>query len=399
MNAPQKFLVVMLIIFSLPYLFWRLGRTEHFAQLVVVQIITGIMLGPGVMGAWFPDAYRAVFDAPTITSVNAIAQWAVMVFIWIAGLELDLKQAWAHRREGIVTAGLALGVPLASGAVVAALLLQTVGWIGVGAMRWQFIAGIGMACAVTALPVLILILDKVRILRTPIGQRILRYASLDDIAIWGVLALILMDWRRTALQIGFLLAFALASAALRRLMPRLGERDRWYAGLIWLVACGLGADASGLHYMVGAFIAGATLDLRWFDTAQVDRTRHDVLLFLMPVFFLSMGLRTNWQAGGYAVVLAAAALLLASVGGKLLGTAIAGRLLRWGPGDAWLIGWLLQTKALVMIGFASVLLDKSIITGDAFTALLLMAVASTMLTPPMIAPRLARLPQAAPEAG
>jgi Kef-type K+ transport system membrane component KefB len=112
-----------------------------------------------------------------------------------------------------------------------------------------------------------------------------------------------------------------------------------------------------------------------------------------------MGLRTNGQAGGSAVVLAAAALLLASVGGKLLGTAIAGRLLRWGAGEAWLIGWLLQTKALLMIGLASVLLDKSIITGDTSTALLLMAVASTMLTLPMVAPRFARLPQAAPEAG
>ncbi len=132
---------------------------------------------------------------------------------------------------------------------MAALLLRTDGGIGGGAMRWQFIAGIGMACAVTALPVLILILDKIRILRTPIGQRILRYAGLDDIAICGVLALILMDWRRTALQIGFLLAFALASTALRRLLPRLDERYRWYAGPIWLVACGLGADASGLPTM------------------------------------------------------------------------------------------------------------------------------------------------------
>ena len=61
---------------------------------------------------------------------------------------------------------------------------------------WQFVLGVGMACAVTALPILILLMEKLEILRQPIGQRILRYASVDDIAIWGVLALILMDWTR-----------------------------------------------------------------------------------------------------------------------------------------------------------------------------------------------------------
>jgi hypothetical protein len=65
---------------------------------------------------------------------------------------------------------------------------------------WQFVLGIGMACAVTALPILILLMEKLAILRQPLGQRILRYASLDDIAIWGVLALILMDWTRVGKQ-------------------------------------------------------------------------------------------------------------------------------------------------------------------------------------------------------
>ena len=70
------------------------------------------------------------------------------------------------------------------------------GWIGPRAHTWQFIVGVGMACAVTALPILVLFLEKLGVLRTPLGQRILRYASMDDVAIWGVLALILMDWNR-----------------------------------------------------------------------------------------------------------------------------------------------------------------------------------------------------------
>ncbi|WP_208507341.1 cation:proton antiporter [Variovorax paradoxus] len=391
MTTSEIFLVAMLIIFSVPYLVWRLGRTEYFAPLVVVQIITGIVLGPGVLGAVFPDYYKFVFNGPVVQSLNAVAQWAVMMFVWIAGIELDLRKAWEHRRESGVTAGLALGVPLAFGALAALALLPYPGWMGARGTSWQFVLGIGMSCAVTALPILILLMEKLQILRQPIGQRILRYASLDDIAIWGVLALILMDWERVGRQAGFLAVFAVASILFRRLMVRVPERDRWYAGLIWLAACGLGADWSGLHYMVGAFIAGAVMDAEWFDQQQMDWLRHNVLLVVMPVFFLSTGLRTNWQVGGTEVFLVAAVLLVASVAGKLIGLRLAGRLLRWQPGEASLIGWLLQTKALIMIIFANVLLDKAIITNETFTALLIMAVASTMLTVPVVSPKLQRM--------
>ena len=391
MNTTEVFLIAMLIIFTVPYLIWRLGRTEYFAPLVVVQIITGILLGPGILGAVFPDYYKFVFNAPVIQSLNGIAWWAVMVFVWIAGIELDLHKAWEHRVESGVTAGLALGVPLAFGSAAAVGMLMFPGWVGAKAQTWQFVMGIGMSCAVTALPILILLMEKLAILRQPIGQRILRYASVDDIAIWGVLALILMDWERVGRQGGFLLAFALAAYGFRQLMTRIPERDRWYAGLIWLAACGFGADWSGLHFMVGAFLAGASTDSDWFDQKQMDALRGHVLLVVMPVFFLSTGLRTNWQVGGAAVFIAAAVLLVASVAGKLIGTHIAGKVLKWQPGEGSLVGWLLQTKALIMIIFANVLLDKQIITNETFTALLLMAVASTMLTVPVVSPMLLRM--------
>ena len=391
MSTSEIFLVAMLIIFTVPYLVWRLGRTEYVAPLVVVQIVTGIVLGPGVLGKAFPEYYKFVFSVPVIQSLNAIAQWAVMLFVWIAGIELDLRKAWRHRAESGVTAGLALGVPLLFGSLAAIGMLAFPGWVGPKAVTWQFVLGIGMACAVTALPILILFMEKLEILRQPIGQRILRYASVDDIAIWGVLALILMDWERVGKQAAFLATFAVASALFRWLMVRIPASDRWYAGLVWLAACGLGADWSGLHYMVGAFVAGAVMDADWFDQKQMDWLRHQVLLVLMPVFFLSTGLRTNWQLGGGAVFVAAAALLVASVVGKLIGTWLAGRLLRWQPGEGSLIGWLLQTKALIMIIFANVLLDKAIISSEAFTALLLMAVGSTMLTVPVVTPKLARM--------
>lgn len=391
MSTTEIFLIAMTLIFSIPYLIWRVCKTDYYAPLVVVQIITGILLGPGVLGSAFPDYYTLIFTPQVIQSLNGIAWWAVMLFVWIAGIELDLRQAWKYREESVVTAGLALGTPLLFGSIAAAALLTHEGWIGPQGLTWQFIVGVGMACAVTALPVLVLLMDKLAILRQPIGQRILRYASLDDIAIWGVLALILMDWERVGEQAGFLVSFAIASYLFRKLMLWLQERDRWYVGLIWLTICSFGADWSGLDFMVGAFLAGAVMDSHWFDQKQMDMLRHHVLIIIMPVFFLSAGLRTNWAVGGVAVFIAAGVLLLASVSGKLIGTHVAGKILKWQPGEASIIGWLLQTKALIMIIFANVLLDKQIITSETFTALLLMAVASTMLTVPVASPKLARM--------
>ncbi len=391
MNLTEIYLIALTIIFAVPWLVWRVLRTDYWAPLVVVQIVGGILLGPGVLGAAFPEYYAFVFKPDVIIALNGVAWWAVMLFVFVAGIELDLSQAWKHRGETGLTASLALGMPVLTGTAAAALILQFPGWRGPDGAYWQALLGIGMACAVTALPILVLLMEKLGILREQLGQRILRYASLDDIAIWGVLALILLDWERIERQGIFLAGFAAAAFLIRKMMARLSGNDRWAVGLIWLALCGLAGDWSGLHYMVGAFLAGVVLDAKWFGHEAMDRFRNIVLLTIMPVFFLSTGLRTQWEGGGLAVFGVAALLLAAAVGGKIIGVQIAGKLLGWSRTEARLIGWLLQTKALIMIIFANILLDKGIITPTTFTALLLMAVGSTMLTKPFATPLIAKL--------
>jgi Kef-type K+ transport system membrane component KefB len=391
MSTTETFLIAMAIIFTVPYLIWRVFRTDYYAPLVVVQIMTGILLGPGILGAVYPNYYDFVFNPDVLQSIAGIAWWAVMVLVFIAGVELDLKQTWQYKRESGITAGLALGVPLAFGCVAGLGMLTFDGWLGPQGLRWQFVLSVGMACAVTAMPVLIMLMEKLEILRQPIGQRILRYASLDDIAIWSVLAMILLDWDRVGRQGIFLLGFGAAAYLYRRLMINIPEHDRWYVGLIWLAICGFAGDWAGLHYMVGAFLAGAVSDSDWFRLEDMDKLRQFVLLVMMPVFFLSTGLRTDWEVGGAAVFAAAAILLLASISGKLAGLHLAARILKWPEGEASIVGWLLQTKALIMIVFANVLLDEQIISNATFTALLLMAIASTMLTVPVVTPKLTRM--------
>jgi Kef-type K+ transport system membrane component KefB len=393
MNTTELFLVAMVIILTVPFLIWRLGRTEHFAPLVVVQIVTGVILGPGAFGHVFPDLYNTVFTPAVITALNGVAWWAVSLFVFLAGIELDLKKFLENKKETITTAGLALGMPLVICSLAGVFLLQFPGWMGDRAAPWQFVLGIGMASAVTALPILILFMQKLDILRKPLGQRILRYASLDDIAIWGVLALILMDWQRVTNQIIFLVLFVGVAWQLRRLLPKLMASDRIYVSLIWLCLVALGADWCGLHFMVGAFIAGAVIDKHLFQEQFLDPMRDNVLLLIMPVFFLSTGLRTNWQMGGEVVVAVALLMFVAQFVSKYTGIWIAGKILNWQPGEVKLIAWLLQTKALIEIIFVNVLLDKGIITSEMFTAMLLMAILSTMATIPMVTKLKKQYPQ------
>lgn len=391
MNVSEVFLIAMVLVLGVPFAAWRLFRTDYYAPLVVVQIITGILLGPGLLGAAFPHYYRFVFTPEVTLALNGIGWWSVMIFVWLAGLELDLVEAWRHKRETSITASLAFGTPLVLGSATALLLMGwREGWMGTGARPWQFVLGVGMSCAVTALPILILLMEKLEILRKPLGGRILRYASVDDVAIWGVLGFILMDWTRLGRQALFLAGFFAVSLLYRRLVLRLVESDRWYISLVWLAAVGFAADWCGMHFMVGAFMAGLVMDASWFNRRELEAARRLVLLTGMPIFFLSTGLRTNWQMGGTQVFVAALALLAAAVGGKLLGVQIAGKILKWGKGEASLVGWLLQTKALIMIIFANVLLDRKMITSEMFTALLIMAVLSTMLTIPVVMPKLNR---------
>jgi len=392
LSPTELLLIALLVIYVLPWLFWRLLKTDHYAPLVVVQIGFGIVLGPGILGNALPELHAGIFTPVVMSGLGGIAIWAVMLFVFLAGIELDLKAAWHERRDTLTTAGLALLVPLIFGSIAGEILFRLdPSWLGSAASHWQFVLGTGMACSITALPILVLFLARLNILHSPLGQRVLRYASLDDIAIWAVLALILLDLQRIGRQLVFALGFFVLTVGFRKLMGRLREADRLAVALMWLILIALAADWSGLHYMVGAFLAGAVIDSLWFGRERLEALREHVLVLLMPVFFLSTGLRTSWEMGGTQVWIAALLLLVASVAGKLIGVAIAARLRGWPREEALIIGWLLQTKALIMIVFANILLDRALISSTMFTALLLMAVMSTMLTIPLVTPRLKRL--------
>jgi Kef-type K+ transport system membrane component KefB len=387
-TQSELFLVVLFVIFAAPYFVWRFLKTDKYAPLVVVQIVSGILLGPGILGAAISSSYEQVFTPGVKTMLSGVAIWAVVLFVFTAGVEIDIRSALEHKKDTAVTAFFALVSPLVMGSAFALLLWNNSDWHGEKASEWQFLLGIGMTSAVTALPILVLILDKMHMLKQEIGIRCLRYASFDDILIWTVMAIILLQWDKVIRQAIFLLAYIAIARIFLKYCHLISHQDRLPISLVWVVICSVASDWSGMHYMVGGFLAGLIISESWLGHNVLENLRHYVLVLLMPVFFLSTGLRTEWSVGGATVLIVAIGLFVVQVVAKLIGVGIAGRILGWKKGEATTLGWLLQTKALIEIIFCTILLDKEIITAQMFTAMLIMAVVSTSATTPVISRRL-----------
>jgi len=98
----------------------------------------------------------------------------------------------------------------------------------------------------------------------------------------------------------------LAAYGLNALVKTLkNKQDIWYITIVWTIAVALAADWSGLHYIVGGFMAGAVMKKEWFEEKQLEVFKNTVLILMMPTYFLLTGLRTSWEVSGIAVLLLA----------------------------------------------------------------------------------------------
>lgn len=390
-STTENYLFVLLGIFTIPYLVWKFARTDKYAPLVVVQILAGIVFGPGVVGHFFPGFHGEVFAPDVIRMMAGASTWAVVLFVATAGIEINTKSAIEDWKETTSTALSALLTPMIFALPLSIYLSFSSRWMGETAQQWQFALAVGMAMSVTALPILVILLDKMKILKHQIGERCLRYASFDDVAIWTVFALIMLEWDKIAKQSAFAVAYAGSVFVIRKLVKRAQPQDRFPIVLAWVLACALAADWSGLHYIVGGFLAGLVINEDWLGEETLANFRKYVLILIMPIFFLSTGLRTDWEINNPTPIFLAIILFAVQATGKIAGVRISAKINRWNKKEASIIGWLLQTKALIEIIFATIMLDKGVISGQMFTALLFMAILSTAVTTPVVSRKLKRI--------
>ena len=393
MNPTSIFFAQACLVVGTPLLLWRGLRMGGIVPLVVMQIVGGILLGPSLLGAFWPDSWQALFGASRLTALTGLQWLAVVLFAFLSGLHIGGGEARGLRKIAISAALGCVLVPFVLG-VGAGLGLGHFrpGLLGEAATLWQFAIAVGVSMAVTALPVLGAILREMGLSDSTAGRLAVACAAVSDAAIWIVLSCILASTGQAAqaplrlvltgaayVAAMFLIVRPLLAAGL----PRLRGTDARLAAVVVLIfgsACA--SELIGLHYILGGFLAGVVLPRG--AAADIGRQLEPTtVVVLMPFFFLMTGLRTDLTtAGGDALVVFAVATVVAVVG-KMAGTALPARMAGLGRRDAWTLGALAQTKGLMEVVVLAILLENRLIGAAAFSGLLLMALATTVVAKPL----------------
>ena len=393
MNPTSIFFAQACLVVGTPLLLWRGLRMGGIVPLVVMQIVGGILLGPSLLGAFWPDSWQALFGASRLTALTGLQWLAVVLFAFLSGLHIGGGEARGLRKIAISAALGCVLVPFVLG-VGAGLGLGHFrpGLLGEAATLWQFAIAVGVSMAVTALPVLGAILREMGLSDSTAGRLAVACAAVSDAAIWIVLSCILASTGQAAqaplrlvltgaayVAAMFLIVRPLLAAGL----PRLRGTDARLAAVVVLIfgsACA--SELIGLHYILGGFLAGVVLPRG--AAADIGRQLEPTtVVVLMPFFFLMTGLRTDLTtAGGDALVVFAVATVVAVVG-KMAGTALPARMAGLGRRDAWTLGALAQTKGLMEVVVLAILLENRLISAAAFSGLLLMALATTVVAKPL----------------
>jgi Kef-type K+ transport system membrane component KefB len=398
--APELvFLAQGLVILVLPVALWRLLRLRQVVPLVCIQILVGIALGPSLFGRIAPEIYGVLFNPTTLAPFSGIAAFAVLLFGYITGLHFRPVTHVGRGRGFAVIATASVAVPTGAG-FLGGLWIATKlpAEVGQGISPYGFAAAIGICIGVTALPVLGAMLEEMNLLGERIGNLALGIAAVNDAALWLLLGglMTVLGGKSAgppvaASLVGTPIYLAAMIFILRpslvRLTPKLVTGGRMSErGLAAVCAMAVGSamatQALGLHYVFGAFVAGSVMP-RELRQLILDRLQVFTLGILMPFFFTLTGLRMSVDLGSFNFF----AILLTTTGiavlGKLGGTAVAARLTGEHWPEAFGLGALVQTKGLMELVVLTLLLDRGVISANAFSALTFMAVITTVMAMPL----------------
>jgi Kef-type K+ transport system membrane component KefB len=401
MTPELIFLAQALVILVLPVAVWRVLYLRGVVPLVVVQILVGVALGPTLFGRLAPEFFHLFFNPATLTPLWGVASIAVLLFGFITGLHLEPRVFLGRGRAFSLVAVASVAVPTAAGFLgglwIAARQPAELGG-GIGPVG--FAIAIGICIGVTALPVLGAILREMDLLGRRIGNYALGIAAVNDAALWLLLGGLMTavageasggpDMLVSVLGLPIYLAGMVwllrpvmrrVAGALLRRNGRMSERGLAAACSVALASAMI-TQFLGLHYIFGAFVAGMLMphELR---KLLLDRLQIATVGLLMPFFFMLTGLRTLIDLGssGFVEILLVTTAL--AVLGKVGGTALTARLVGETWSTALSLGALVQTKGLMELIVLTILLDRGIIATNTFSALVLMAVLTTMLAMPL----------------
>jgi Kef-type K+ transport system membrane component KefB len=375
-----------------------LGRTLRTIGLpaLVGELVGGILLGPTFFGTLAPEAQAWLFPATGAATAarEGLIQFGLLLFLFLAGLEIELKHLAENKRTIALTSLFGVAVPFVTG--VGSVML----WPGLWQMTgegggWVGPLFVGTILSISAIPVIARILMDLELIRTSFGALVLSAATIDDLIGWALFGIILSQFGVTGEGAGGwemrLLLFAALSAVILSIGTTRGRRAlKWvmvrfdksgsYVQLIFLVVLLAAACAEwiGTHAIFGAFLVGVAVARTQEPRKQAYAALRQVTLeFFVPLYLVSIGLRTNF-ATNFDPLLVGVVLLVATFG-KLAGAAtgawLGGRTVR----EATAIGFALNARGAMGIVLTTVALDYKLINERVFVALIFMAVATSAL--------------------
>jgi Kef-type K+ transport system membrane component KefB len=364
------------------------------------EMVAGILLGPSLLG-WVAPGFSAVlFPIESLGYLNALSQVGLVLFMFLVGLELQPQLLRERGHTAVVTSHASIIAPFLLGTVLALLLYPRLSDDSVPFV--SFALFMGTAMSITAFPVLARILTERRMLHTKVGTVAIACAAVDDVTGWCVLAGVVLMVRSAEsdaslwMTIGGTAAYLAAMLfVVRRFLPWLERAAERRGGvsqgvlamvLVLVLASAWATEGLGIHALFGAFTLGAIMPKgRAFAEGITEKVQDLTVVLLLPLFFAFIGLRTSIRLlSGTEMWLIWAAILAVAIAGKLGGSTIAARLSGMKIREALSVGILMNTRGLIELVLLNIGLELGVLSPTLFTMMVLMALATTFMTAPLL---------------
>ncbi|MBV8553592.1 MAG: cation:proton antiporter [Acidobacteriaceae bacterium] len=365
---------------------------------VVGEMIAGILLGPSLLGRVAPGFASYILPHSIAPLLNAISQVGVILYMFLVGLELDVSGLRNRARSTILISHASIVTPFLLGAGVALVLYPRLSNRSVSFIAFSLFLGVSMS--VTAFPVLARILTDRGIHKTKMGTLTLACAAIDDVSAWCLLAFVVSitqaqagsGWPTLLMAFGYItVMLVVVRPAVIRLTSLIDRRGRLTQGvlafvLLAILLSSIATECIGIHSIFGAFILGAIIPHGSSLARDLTGKLEDfVIVFLLPAFFAFTGLRTQIGLvnGAEQWIFCGLIILVASLG-KFGGSALAAKFSGLGWRDASALGILMNTRGLMELIVLNIGLELHVISPTLFAMLVLMALATTLATTPVL---------------
>jgi Kef-type K+ transport system membrane component KefB len=366
---------------------------------VIGEMLAGILLGPSLLGWAMPGISSALFPASSLGYLNAISQVGLVLFMFLVGFSLNPMELREGGRAAVLTSHASIITPFCMGATLALYLYPR---LAVGKISFiSFALFMGSAMSITAFPVLARILTEKKLLHSRMGTLSIACAAIDDITGWCILAYVVVLIRAEGasmpvwVTIGGAITYVLVMLyGVRPLLPRFDAYFRKAGHLtegaislmiVLALASALVTEWLGVHLLFGAFLMGAIMPkTQDFVQTVMQRLESLTVIVLLPLFFAYSGLRTSigtLKGGMWLYVLL---IIAVAVAGKFGGSTLAARMAGMEWRDAASLGILMNTRGLMELVALNIGLDIGVITPSLFTMMVVMALATTVMTSPLL---------------